>query len=497
METHISIFLSKLTLAFGDFKNGFLEIIINNKKESIPYPQITPVSVTLPPKFSKDKQLITINAKKKIGNKVKNVAHGELVLYKINLIEGKGIIEKNITMVQLDSKSDSIKINKENMGRIFVKVTLEDPFEEWRRKSMSKGCFSTNYNLNKKSNEKKTNKSYKIIHFNDNLSMLTLTKSDKNTNDNLKKISLDKFININEIIKVKNLFENNYQTILPHDFTNLKQLNVNLYNNYIELDKNYKNILENIQKENNDIKYKAKDIWEKYKKNKKNLYKSRIEYKLKQQKLKKELISKKEENDNLFKKINTLNTNCKNVFNQIIGKKDENEYKTIEEKEKENDIKKITSIFNKLFSLGYTIDDEMNGEEKKLLNDILDKNTINIENDMKETKEEKVEKKDINEIKDNSSNKKSEQKNMKTDENYDEEDENLGLQIVNLIERDVNDLYSRKLIEKMKIDQINATTYSFATDIKEKKVTLKIQNNNLICSNGQSFSSWIISNFQG
>ena len=284
---------------------------------------------------------------------------------------------------------------------------------------------------------------------------------------------------------------------MPHDFTNLKQLNVNLYNNYIELDKNYKNILENIQKENNDIKYKAKDIWEKYKKNKKNLYKSRIEYKLKQQKLKKELISKKEENDNLFKKINTLNTNCKNVFNQIIGKKDENEYKTIEEKEKENDIKKITSIFNKLFSLGYTIDDEMNGEEKKLLNDILDKNTINIENDMKETKEEKVEKKDINEIKDNSSNKKSEQKNMKTDENYDEEDENLGLQIVNLIERDVNDLYSRKLIEKMKIDQINATTYSFATDIKEKKVTLKIQNNNLICSNGQSFSSWIISNFQG
>ena len=188
METHISIFLSKLTLAFGDFKNGFLEIIINNKKESIPYPQITPVSVTLPPKFSKDKQLITINAKKKIGNKVKNVAHGELVLYKINLIEGKGIIEKNITMVQLDSKSDSIKINKENMGRIFVKVTLEDPFEEWRRKSMSKGCFSTNYNLNKKSNEKKTNKSYKIIHFNDNLSLLTITKSDKNTNDNLKKL---------------------------------------------------------------------------------------------------------------------------------------------------------------------------------------------------------------------------------------------------------------------------------------------------------------------
>ena len=76
-----------------------------------------------------------------------------------------------------------------------------------------------------------------------------------------------------------------------------------------------------------------------------------------------------------------------------------------------------------------------------------------------------------------------------------EQDERLGQKIVTLIERDVNDLYSRQLIEKMKIDQINCITYSFATNKKEKTISFSIRNNNLICSNGQSFSVWLISNF--
>ena len=62
METHVSLFLSRFTLAFGDLKNSFIEIIINNKRENIPYPQINPLYLVFPPKFVKDKQLITINA---------------------------------------------------------------------------------------------------------------------------------------------------------------------------------------------------------------------------------------------------------------------------------------------------------------------------------------------------------------------------------------------------------------------------------------------------
>ena len=149
MEIHVSITLRKFTLGFGDLKNNFLEIISNNKKESIAYPQTSPLSMVFPPKFIKDKQLITINAKKRMGNKYKIIAHGELVLHKNNIIEGKGVIDKIITMIQLESKVDTIKINEDNMGKIFFKISLEEPFEKWYKKFKNTAEISMN-NLKKK-----------------------------------------------------------------------------------------------------------------------------------------------------------------------------------------------------------------------------------------------------------------------------------------------------------------------------------------------------------
>ena len=201
METHASIFVSKFTLAFGDFKNGYIEINYNNKKENIAYPQISPLPLIFPPKFIKDKQLITINAKKKAGNKIKTVAHGELVLYKNNIIDGRGIVEKYITMVQIDSKVDSIKINKENMGKIYVNVSLEEPYEEWKKKLPNKG-FSQNNSIYKKTLENKEIKTYKKINFEDNISSVTITNIDENINE-LKDINLEQFISVIEIKKFK------------------------------------------------------------------------------------------------------------------------------------------------------------------------------------------------------------------------------------------------------------------------------------------------------
>ena len=55
--------------------------------------------------------------------------------------------------------------------------------------------------------------------------------------------------------------------------------------------------------------------------------------------------------------------------------------------------------------------------------------------------------------------------------------------IVDLIERDVNELYSRKLINQVKIDQIDTFIYSFDDYNLEKEVAFNIENNNLICIN--------------
>ena len=81
------------------------------------------------------------------------------------------------------------------------------------------------------------------------------------------------------------------------------------------------------------------------------------------------------------------------------------------------------------------------------------------------------------------------------DNEADKEDYDLSNQIVGLIERDVNDLYMRKLIEQVKIDQIDAITYSFQGNTKTKEVEFKIENGNLICNTGESFTVWLISNF--
>ena len=496
METHASIFISKFTLAFGDFKNGYIEINYNNKKENISYPQNTPLSLIFPPKFLKDKQLITINAKKKTGNKIKTVAHGELVLYKNNLIDGKGIVEKYITMVQIDSKIDSIKINKDNMGKIYVKISLEEPYEEWKKKFSNRAGSSLIY---KKTIENKELKKYKKINFDDNLSLLTITKIERDTND-IKNINLEQFISLDELKKLKKKFENEYQNILPHDFTNLKMFNKNLYEQYTQLDEKYKNILQNIIKENNDIKSKAKQTYEKYKQNKKNLYRLRIEFKLKKQNLNKEINSNKDDKNDLIESIDKLNNEQKYVYNQIFGEKnEENENNNIIE-DKKNDINIMTELLNKLYSLGYNIDDEMNEQEKKILNSIINKNENKENKNNKEIKEALIlekenEEDNKNEINDERNDSKENNKDEKEIENGIVKDDHLSEQIVALIERDVNDLYSRKLIKKMKIDQIDSITYSFSTDEKKMIISFKIENNNLICSNGQTFAVWVISNF--
>ena len=100
----------------------------------------------------------------------------------------------------------------------------------------------------------------------------------------------------------------------------------------------------------------------------------------------------------------------------------------------------------------------------------------------------------------NLNNNEDENKKDGSDNDYEGEDDikedlELGNQIVSLIEKDVNDLYLRKLIEQIKIDQINAITYVFQNDKETHEVTLKIVNEELYCSDNTTFSSWLIKHF--
>ena len=146
----------------------------------------------------------------------------------------------------------------------------------------------------------------------------------------------------------------------------------------------------------------------------------------------------------------------------------------------------LSDAVKKISSLGYDIIDGMkiDEEERKILSVIIGTNLCdNIKNEDED--EEKME-----------DGEGMEHEGGEYDGTNLKEDFEFGNKIVALIERDVNELYSRKLIHQIKIDQIDAITYSFSDDVKEKNISFKIENNNLICiDSGESFTVWLLSNF--
>ena len=192
----------------------------------------------------------------------------------------------------------------------------------------------------------------------------------------------------------------------------------------------------------------------------------------------------------------------------------------------------LSSILKNISDMGYDIfkNANLNEEEKKLIEDTLnikgnvDKN-INSQNKNVESsskKQEKLiennevkeevpnnlennlnmnEKQNINmNLEENEEAASPDKKNMNEEEYENEEDMKedleLGNQVVSLIEKDVNDLYLKKVIEQINIDQINAITYSFENEKGDlHEITLKIVDDELYCIDGTKFSDWLIKNF--
>ena len=141
----------------------------------------------------------------------------------------------------------------------------------------------------------------------------------------------------------------------------------------------------------------------------------------------------------------------------------------------------LKEALKKISSLGYDLFNglDITNEEKELLNIILGEKDSNLKDGDGDKKSSEVREKD----------------GVLDNNEADKEDYDLSNQIVGLIERDVNDLYARKLIEQVKIDQIDAITYSFEGNKNKKEVEFKIENGNLVCNTGESFTVWLISNF--
>jgi hypothetical protein len=364
--------------------------------------------------------------------------------------------------------------------------------------------------------------------FDDNLSdvSISIVETKEEDRDGLE---LEQFIEYEYIEGLKLLLQNDYKNILPNDFVKLRQLNEILYGKYIDLSNAYNETLYSLSSLNEEIRQQAKKYYDEYKLLKKDVYNGRIELKKQSEELQLEIKDNNQENIAIKEDIDKYISE-KKQFKSLLGINEEEKKEEKQEAEK-NDINENEMLINLLKSLsdkGFDIYKGANltEEEMKLIEGLDIKKNANLENNNvnKEEINKNIEnKEDINnnlDQKENEDNKNIQnlegEKNEKEDiiednknengnggEDYDyenddiKEDFELGNQVVTLIEKDVNDLYLKKIIEQIKIDQINAITYVFEKENEDNphEITLKIENGELYCIDGTKFSAWLIKHF--
>lgn len=379
--------------------------------------------------------------------------------------------EKQIIPITIKSKQISKKQKIIGHGEIIIykKFLTEKPMEKYillyKENKDKKNFKKCNNNIGKilvqikldgLSNIQKTeNENEKIKEENNNIKNVPIIKTKENETNLLK---LDENIlqlnNIDEILSYKNIIElkdkiEHEEILLPKDIISLKSFNQNLFNQSKILNEKYNKILSSLSENNQNLEKNLNDII-----NKNN----KIEQEIKDL----ELDSIKKEQEINQKLIKLKEANPENIDKNKIQIKDT------------NDIKDICNIIKNLDSLGYGLSEgDITDSEKQNLNDLLNK----FSNEKKKFKlnEEILDDNALEQLKD---------------------DYELGEKVISLIERDVNDLFSRKLIELVNIDQIDSINYAFSGKVKKKEISFKFdEKNNLICSTGEIFPVWLVKNF--
>ena len=465
-----------------------------------------------------------------MGKKYKKIAKGDLKLLTKYFMEGKNIYENWIIikpfvhqLENLGVQSDLLK-NDQGNGKIYATIELKDPIDEFKKKV---SLFQRDLGQSQIENLPKK------IEFSDNISDVSISILDTKEEDR-EGLELEQFIEYEYIEGLKLLLQNDYKNILPNDFIKLRQLNEILYGKYIDLSNAYNETLYSLSSLNEEIRQQAKKYYDEYKLLKKDVYNGRIGLQKQNEELELEIKENNQENLNIKEDIDKYISE-KKQFKSLLGINDE-EKKEKEKEEKpnnemdENDI--LIQLLQNLSEKGYDIykDANLTEEEMKLIEgslDIKNKNNeiINTHSNQKEQNksiENKGDSKNISEKKENKENidinveeedkvenlKEKEEipssnKNENEIEEYDydnddiKDDFELGNQVVSLIEKYVNELYLKKIIEQIKIDQINAITYTFEKENENNphEITLKIENGELYCINGTKFSAWLIKNF--
>ena len=376
--------------------------------------------------------------------------------------------EKQIIPITIKSKQISKKQKIFGIGEIIIykKFLTEKPMEKYillykenkDKKNVKKysnnniGKILVQIKLGELSNIQKIEyENGKIKEENNDINSAPIIKTKESEINALKlEDNILQLNNIDEILSYKNIIElkdkiDNEEIILPKDIISLKLFNQNLFNQSKLLNEKYNKILSSLSESNQNLEKNLNDITEKN---------NKIEQEIKNLEL--DSIQKAQEINQKLIKLKQANPENKIQIKDI------------------NDIKDICNIIKSLESLGYKLSEgDLTDSEKQNLTDVLNK----FSNEKKncKLKEEILDENTLDQLKD---------------------DYELGEKVISLIERDVNDLFSRKLIEMVNIDQIDSVSYVFSGKVKKKEISFKFdEKNNLICSTGEVFPVWLVKNF--
>ena len=376
--------------------------------------------------------------------------------------------EKQIIPITIKSKQISKKPKNFGIGEIIIykKFLTEKPMEKYillykenkDKKNVKKysnnniGKILVQIKLDELSNIQKIEyKNGKIKEENNDINSALIIKTKESEINALKlEDNILQLNNIDEILSYKNIIElkdkiDNEEIILPKDIISLKLFNQNLFNQSKLLNEKYNKILSSLSESNQNLEKNLNDITEKN---------NKIEQEIKNLEL--DSIQKAQEINQKLIKLKQANPENKIKIKYI------------------NDIKDICNIIKSLESLGYKLSEgDLTDSEKQNLTDVLNK--FSNEKKNYKLKEEILDENTLDQLKD---------------------DYELGEKVISLIERDVNDLFSRKLIEMVNIDQIDSISYVFSGKVKKKEISFKFdEKNNLICSTGEVFPVWLVKNF--
>jgi hypothetical protein len=506
-------------------EKGVIDLNFEDEQVRFNYPMIEPITFILGKNFlQKGQILLNFVIMIEIGKKYKKIAKGDLKLLTKYFLEGKNIYENwiNIKPFQRQLENLGVHINslkdELNSGKIYSTIELKESSDDYQKKVLLYAPSSNEQKENAPEVPKR--------QFDDDLSDVSISIVETKEEDR-EGLELEQFIEYEYIEGLKLLLQNDYKNILPNDFVKLKQLNEILYGKFIDLSNSYNETLYSLSSINEEIRQQAKKYYDEYKLLKKDVYNGRIDLKKQNDQLQLEIQNNNKENINIKQDLDNYIAN-KKEFKSQLGIVD----KDSKTQNKNNiDTNMLSSVLKNISDMGYDIfkNANLNEEEKKLIEDTLnikgnaDKN-INSQNKNVESSSKKQEKLiDNNEVKEevpnnlennlNMNEKQNmkmnleeneeaspEKKNMNEEEYENEEDMKedleLGNQVVSLIEKDVNDLYLKKVIEQINIDQINAITYSFENEKGDlHEITLKIVDDELYCIDGTKFSDWLIKNF--